>query len=137
MKVTELKKQYVEYFEDVPVQKYAASFIGRDEDTIIRWKKTDSAFADSIERAKAIWVRKKVLAVKAEFALERLEAGIFKPVAEPVMTQPQYTASVRDERGAYLRDKYTEFMLEVTKQETSQNVIDSLRDVRDYLPIES
>lgn len=36
--IDELKKKYVEYFTDVPIQKYAAMAIGRDEDTIILWK---------------------------------------------------------------------------------------------------
>lgn len=75
--MSKLKHEYVEYFNDVPIQKYAAAFIGKDEDTIIRWKKQDKHFADAIEKAKATWIRKKVLATKAEFALERLEASIF------------------------------------------------------------
>lgn len=73
----DLKAEYLAYFNDVPVQKYAAMAIGKDEDTIIRWKKEDADFADSVKKAKAGWVRKKALEVKAEFALERLEAEIF------------------------------------------------------------
>jgi HJR/Mrr/RecB family endonuclease len=34
--IEELKQEYTRYFEDVPIQKYAAMAIGRDEDTIIR-----------------------------------------------------------------------------------------------------
>lgn len=75
--VSILKEEYVKYYEDVPIQKYAAMYIGRDEDTIIRWKNDDQDFADAIQRAKAEWVRKKMLGVKAEFALERLEKSVF------------------------------------------------------------
>ncbi len=79
--VIKLKNDYVNYFKDVPVQKYAAMFIGRDEDTIIRWKKEDSEFADAVMKSKAEWIRKKVLATKAEFALERLASEVFSPKA--------------------------------------------------------
>jgi len=76
---SKLKQQYISYFNEVPVQKYAAMYIGRDEDTIIRWRKEDASFADAVKRAKAEWVRKKLFATKAEFALERLERDIFSP----------------------------------------------------------
>lgn len=72
-----LKAQYLQYYADVPVQKYAALAIGRDEDSVIRWRREDREFADAVKRAKAAWIRKKVLATKAEFALERLEYEIF------------------------------------------------------------
>jgi hypothetical protein len=72
-----LKKQYIDYFEDVPIQRYAAMAIARDEDTIIRWRKEDADFADAVQMAKANWIRKKVLATKAEFALERLDKEVF------------------------------------------------------------
>lgn len=75
--ITKLKEMYVDYYADVPVQKYAAMSIGRDEDTIIRWKKEDGVFADSVEKAKAEWIRRRLLTTKAEFALERLEKSVF------------------------------------------------------------
>lgn len=75
---TELKKQYLSYYADVPIQKYAAEYVGRDEDTIIRWRKNDIGFADAIKRLKSEWIRKKLLATKAEFALERLESELFE-----------------------------------------------------------
>lgn len=81
-----LKQEYVAYFADVPVQRYAAMYIGRDEDTVIRWRKEDPVFAEAIQRAKAVWIRKKLIATKAEFALERLEKSVF---SEKVMTEPE------------------------------------------------
>lgn len=83
-----LKQEYVDYYKDVPVQKYAAMAVGRDEDTIMRWRGADQDFADAVKRAKAEWVRKKMLAVKAEFALERLEKDVFTPKEELVVEQP-------------------------------------------------
>jgi len=79
--VEELKIEYIKYYIDVPVQKYAAMAIARDEDTIIRWRKEDPDFADAVQRAKAEWVRKRVIATKAEFALERLEKDVFSVAA--------------------------------------------------------
>lgn len=81
-KIEVLKKEFVEYYKDVPVQKYAAMFIGRDEDTVIRWKGKDQEFADAVRRAKADWVRKKVIATKAEFALEKLAKELFNEASE-------------------------------------------------------
>ncbi len=72
-----LKNEYISFYKDCPIQKYAAMYIGRDEDTVIRWRKDDSIFAGAVERVKADWVRKKLQASKAEFALERLEKEVF------------------------------------------------------------
>lgn len=102
-----LKDEYVKYFEDVPVQKYAAQYIGRDEDTIIRWKHTDTQFADRIKKAESKWVRRKLLKTKAEFALERLQASIFKQQPKPLPALPDksYTVIYRPQK---LPDKYWE-----------------------------
>lgn len=75
--IAKLKDDYVEYFKDVPVQKYAAMAIGRDEKTIIRWRNEDTDFANRVDQARSAWVRKKVNKTRAEFALERLEKDIF------------------------------------------------------------
>lgn len=79
--ITTLKQEYISYYTDCPIQKYAAEYIGRDEDTIMLWRKKDKSFSDAIQRAKSEWVRKKLIATKAEFALERLEKEIFSPKA--------------------------------------------------------
>src|SRR3990167_1853514 len=75
--IKQLKVDYIEFYKDCPIQRYAADYIGRDEDTIIRWRTIDAKFADAVKRARADWVRKNVLKTKAEFALERLEHEIF------------------------------------------------------------
>ena len=130
-KINELKKHYVEYFEDVPVQRYAAEYIGRDEDTIIRWKKQDRQFAESIQRAKAIWIRKVFVKTKAEFALEKLEAEVFNKSAIP-SEQPRYNVGIRDEKGQEILRKHTDFMLEITKSTTSKSQRAKLRNAKDY-----
>lgn len=85
-KIAELKQKYVEYFRDVPVQKYAAMSIGRDQTTIIRWREEDEEFANLVEEARADWVRKNTLKARAEFALERLERDVFSPPKQEVET---------------------------------------------------
>lgn len=80
--IAELKDKFVVYFKDVPVQKYAAMYIGRTEQTIINWLKDDQEFFNRVQEAKADWVKKKVTKVKAEFALERLEFDVFKQRSE-------------------------------------------------------
>lgn len=77
--IKQLKEEYIQYYTDVPIQKYAAMAVNRDEDTIIRWRKDDTKFADAVQRARAEWIRKRMLGTKAEFALERLEKEIFSP----------------------------------------------------------
>lgn len=78
-KIAELKQKYVEYFRDVPVQKYAAMYVGRTEQTIIDWKREDEDFNNRVQEAHAEWVQKTTLKAKAEFTLERLERDIFAP----------------------------------------------------------
>lgn len=72
-----LKDKFIEYFRDVPVQKYAAMYIGRTEQTIINWLKADMDFFNRVQEARAEWVKRKAVKVKAEFALERLEKEIW------------------------------------------------------------
>lgn len=72
-----LKNKFVEYFRDVPVQKYAAMYIGRTEQTIINWLKEDEDFFNRVQEARADWVKRKAGKVRAEFALERLEKEIW------------------------------------------------------------
>jgi hypothetical protein len=47
-------KEDLWYYSKLPVQKLAAEYIGRDEDTIIRWKKSDKKFADQVASAKDV-----------------------------------------------------------------------------------
>lgn len=96
--IQELKAEYVAYYADVPVQKYAAMYISRDEDTVIRWRKKDAKFADAILKARAEWVRKNIIKTKAEFALERLEREIFLP-SEPAANLSIYAQTVSHTQG--------------------------------------
>lgn len=71
--IAELKVKFLEYFAEVPIQKYAAAYIGRGEDTIIEWKKADPNFSDQIERTKAEYLKKKLGRVRSnEWIIERL-----------------------------------------------------------------
>ena len=94
--IAELKKQYVKYFEDVPVQRYAAMYIGRNDDTIVLWKKNDPEFSEAVNQARANWVRKNALKAKAEFKLERLEKEIWKESIEQTVIMPTPIISLED-----------------------------------------
>lgn len=84
----DLKQKYIKYFRDVPIQRYAAMYIGRDEDTIIRWRKDDAEFADCVESARAAWVKEKLKATLPSFALERVEKEIFTEKRQLEITTP-------------------------------------------------
>jgi hypothetical protein len=87
--IAELKAQYLEYFKELPVQRYAAMYVSRDEDTILRWKAEDTEFAERVNQLRAQWVAKKVSKAKVEFALERLEKSAFRESKEIEVTVPQ------------------------------------------------
>jgi len=68
-----LKLKFLEYFRDVPIQKYAGAYIGRHEDTIGAWKEEDTDFADQIEHEKSEYLKKKLLKIhNQEWIIERL-----------------------------------------------------------------
>lgn len=69
---------FVAYFRDVPVQKYAAMYVGITEQTAIDWLKKYPEFFNRVNQARADWVKKKAIKAKAEFALERLEHEVWK-----------------------------------------------------------
>lgn len=72
-RIAELKLKFLEYYRDLPLQNLAADSIGRDDDTISRWKAKDSEFAEQIRIAKADWAKKNVKGVRSkEWLLERV-----------------------------------------------------------------
>ncbi len=119
--IAELKAEYVKYYADVPVQKYAAMAIARNEDTIMRWRHEDPDFADAVQMAHAEWIRKRMLATKAEFALERLEKSVFAPTAT---IELQHQAQLAPENpnnpeGKQLVAETLEILMARTKRITS------------------
>lgn len=80
-----LKEQFLEYFLDVPIQKYAAAVIGRDENTITRWKTEDVDFSDQINVAKARFLQTNLKRVRSkEWTIERLFKDHFSPPKQEV-----------------------------------------------------
>lgn len=80
MKVTikQLKREFLKYYSELPNQRLAADQIGRNEDTIILWKKNDSDFNKKVLKTKAEWVLTHVNRVKsAEWLLERIMSEYF------------------------------------------------------------
>lgn len=75
--IAQLKIDYVRYFEDVPVQKYAAKYVGRTSETIMEWKASDPDFLYRVNQAESKFIKKKLLQTQASFALERLFKDVF------------------------------------------------------------
>jgi len=66
-----LKEQVVAYYSKLPILKYAAMSVARNEDTVLLWRKEDPDFSDKLQKAKAAFLMSKVNKVKSEFYLER------------------------------------------------------------------
>lgn len=78
-----LKVKFLEYYRQLPVQKLAGFSIGRSEDTITDWKKSDPDFSDQVDSAKADWAMEKAKGVRSkEWLLERVIKDHFAPRQE-------------------------------------------------------
>jgi hypothetical protein len=87
--IARLKDEYIRYYSDVPTQRLAAGFIGRNEDTIINWRKSDPAFAERVARAESEWARSKVKYTRdTKFLLERILKRDFAQKVEVESNQP-------------------------------------------------
>ena len=53
-----LKDKFLSYYQELPIKKAGADFIGRSLDTINNWEKEDPDFADRVLKAKAEYARK-------------------------------------------------------------------------------
>lgn len=69
----ELKQKFLSYYKELPIQKLAAEFIGRVEETIIAWKKEDIDFLNQMSEAKSNWALTNSKRVRSkEWLLERV-----------------------------------------------------------------
>lgn len=71
------KELALEYYEAMPIYKYAAAFAGVHEDTMALWRKDDAEFSDNLQKAKAEFIRRHGNKAKHEFLLERLDKENF------------------------------------------------------------
>lgn len=70
--IAELKLKFLDYYREVPIQKYAAQWIRRNEQTVSDWKAADPDFANAIQEMQALFVQKNVMKTKADWKLERM-----------------------------------------------------------------
>lgn len=75
--VDALKDEFLEYYRELPVIKYGAGYVGRDEATLHRWLDEDVNFASQVTKAKSDWAKKHAKRVDSKFQLERLEKEIW------------------------------------------------------------
>ena len=73
-----LKQLFIDYFEDVPVVKYAAYYIGVTEQTAHNWLNDDNDFLGLVNQAKARWAKKRALKTLPSFQLERLDKEVWR-----------------------------------------------------------
>lgn len=79
------KDDFVIYFEEVPVIKYASYYVEITEQTAHNWLKEDQDFFNRVNQAKSKWAKKRALKTKAEFQLERLDKEIWSERKELVV----------------------------------------------------
>lgn len=89
--MTELQRQekkddFIKYFEEVPVIKYAAMYIEITEVTAHDWLNKDADFLSRVNQAKSKWAKKRALKTRAEFQLERLDKEIWSEKKELSVT---------------------------------------------------
>ena len=78
-RIARLKREYLDYYRELPVQKLAAASIGRSDDTIIAWRGSDPEFAAQVQQARAAWALKKTKRVDDTWLLERVLREEFTP----------------------------------------------------------
>lgn len=100
-RIKKLKVKFLKYYGQLPVQKLAAQYVGRNEDTIITWKNKDPEFAESMENAKAKWALKNSKKVRSkEWLLERVIKSHFSPPTQKV--EGNQTLSIKLINGGYI-----------------------------------
>lgn len=80
--IADLKEKAVANAEFFYHYKLVARSIGRDEETLLRWRKDDPTFEDRLQVARAIFIKKQMGRAKPDFLLERLEREVFGPKLE-------------------------------------------------------
>lgn len=75
--IAELKEKAIKDAEYLYHYKLIAKSVGRDEDTLMLWRKQDQDFSDSLEIARTAFIRKQMSKAKPDFLLERLERELF------------------------------------------------------------
>lgn len=76
--IRELKGIAIAAAEAVYHYRLIARAVGRDEDTLINWRKEDADFSEKLEEGRFRFINKQIKKSRPEFLLERLEPEIFK-----------------------------------------------------------
>ncbi len=86
--IAEKKAEYLRYFTELPIQRAAADWIGRNEDTILNWKKSDNSFAEAVSRAKSDWAKKNHRKMRPDNLMAHLYDETKPPKQELDITLP-------------------------------------------------
>jgi hypothetical protein len=97
-----LKKQFLEYYAEMPIKKYAGFSIGKSEDTIKRWEDEDADFADKINKAKSDYLLRKARSLPPTFIIPLLFRDLTPKVEEEITV---YTKLDDHKLEQLIRDK--------------------------------
>lgn len=103
-----LKEAFLDYYRQLPIQKAAAAFIKKSEDTITDWKKEDKDFADEIELAKSEFIKTRSVKTAPEWILERVTNEFFRAPKQQVevsVIQPLVIEKTNDNQTVPVADK--------------------------------
>ena len=123
--IARLKEQYLFYYGQLLHQKRAAGFIGRDDDTIINWRKADPDFADAVAKAKSDWALSKVRATRDTKFRFYLLADVVRDhkLSIPCATPDQQETIVEELEQIKGRDVEKDGKLKIVdKEEIKQNI---------------
>lgn len=70
--IARLKEKFLSYYAKMPIKRYGAYYVGRDEDTILLWEKNDSEFSERIKELKAEYLLQKAKTLRSEFIIPLL-----------------------------------------------------------------
>lgn len=78
----EKKNKVLDYLTHLPIYRWAAKSIGKDEDTLIRWRNEDPDFAEKCEIAKSAAIKKLSGRATPDFILKNVAPADFKEKSE-------------------------------------------------------
>lgn len=88
-RIARLKREYLDYYRELPNRKLAAASIGRSDDTMIAWRGADPEFSAQVQQARAAWALKKTKRVDDTWLLERVLREEFSPRVEVALVPGQ------------------------------------------------
>lgn len=97
--IARLKKDAILVAENLWYYKLIARSVGRDEETLINWRKSDPDFSNKLEIARTKFIDKQMGKAKPDFLLERTERELFAPPAQQVKLEGNIVEQILEGYG--------------------------------------